>query len=112
MDDDFATLERDGFVILEGAASASLMDRVAEELAPWLSQPVEKSPLGNNSFTGFRTLRTSALIGKSRACGELAMHARVLALVERVLGPQCARFQLSFTQAIKIGPGESGADPS
>jgi ectoine hydroxylase-related dioxygenase (phytanoyl-CoA dioxygenase family) len=32
----------------------------------------------------------------------------VLALVDRVLGPQCARFQLSFTQAIAIGPGERG----
>jgi ectoine hydroxylase-related dioxygenase (phytanoyl-CoA dioxygenase family) len=34
------------------------------------------------------------------------MHPVVLELVDRTLGPQCARFQLSFTQAIKIGPGE------
>jgi ectoine hydroxylase-related dioxygenase (phytanoyl-CoA dioxygenase family) len=62
--------------------------------------------MGNNVFTGMRTLRTSALIRKSRACGELATNPVVLGLVDRVLGPQCARFQLSFTQAIKIGPGE------
>jgi ectoine hydroxylase-related dioxygenase (phytanoyl-CoA dioxygenase family) len=34
------------------------------------------------------------------------MNTRVLEIVDRVLGPQCARFQLSFTQAIAIGPGE------
>jgi hypothetical protein len=106
MSDRFAALERDGYVILERAAPAPLMDEVARELAPWLERPVDQSPLGNNPFTGMRTLRTSALIAKSRACGELALHPDVLALVDRVLGPQCARFQLSFTQAIKIGPGE------
>jgi hypothetical protein len=81
-------LDRDGYVILERAAPDSLMDEIARELAPWLSLPVEQSPLPHNPFTGFRTLRTSALIAKSRACGELAMHPKVLALVERVLGPQ------------------------
>jgi hypothetical protein len=106
MSDAFSTLDREGYVILERAAPAALMDEIAGELAPWLSRPVDASPLPNNPFTGFRTLRTSALIAKSRGCGELALHPRVLELVERVLGPQCARFQLSFTQAIKIGPGE------
>jgi hypothetical protein len=106
MSADFDALDRDGYVILERAAPASLMDAIARELAPWLSLPVAESPLPHNPFTGFRTLRTSALIAKSPACGQLAMHPRVLELVERVLGPQCARFQLSFTQAIQIGPGE------
>jgi hypothetical protein len=106
MSDAFSTLDRDGYVILERAAPAALMDQITGELAPWLARPVDQSPLPNNPFTGFRTLRTSALIAKSRGCGELALHPQVLELVERVLGPQCARFQLSFTQAIKIGPGE------
>ena len=99
-------LERDGAVILEGAAPLGLVDAARAELSPWLGIPVTESPMGNNVFTGMRTLRTSALIRKSRACGELAMNPVVLELVDRVLGPQCARFQLSFTQAIAIGPGE------
>jgi hypothetical protein len=106
MADDFTTLDRDGYVILPELAPGSLLEEIERDLSPWLARPPEQSPLPNNPFTGFRTLRTSALIAKSRACGELAMHGRVLDLVERVLGPQCARFQLSFTQAIKIAPGE------
>jgi hypothetical protein len=106
IDDLHAALERDGAVILEEATVPEVLEHIDRDLAPWLERPVDASPLGNNVFTGFRTLRTSGLIAKSAACGELAMHSRVLELVDRTLGPQCARFQLSFTQAIKIGPGE------
>ncbi len=71
-----------------------------------LERPVDKSPPGNNAFTGMKTLRTSALIRKSKACGALAMSPLVMSVIDRVLGPQCARFQLSFSQAISIGAGE------
>ncbi len=105
-DEVFLALDRDGVVVVEGLASNEQLDRVARDLAPWLSRPVDQSWLGNNPFTGMKTLRTSGLIAKSRGCGELAAAPDVLALVDRVLGPQCARFQLSFTQGIVIGPGE------
>ncbi len=105
-DEIFAALDRDGVVVIESLAGAEPLARATVELAPWLSRPVDESPLGNNAFTGLRTLRTSGLIAKSRACGDLAAAPAVLAVVDRVLGPQCARFQLSFTQAIVIGPGE------
>ncbi len=101
-----SVLEREGGVVLEDLVPSSAIDSALSELAPWLGLPVRESPLGNNSFTGMRTLRTSALIRKSRACGELAMSPLVLEIVDHVLGPQCARFQLSFTQAIAIAPGE------
>ena len=105
----FDALERDGAVVmLDVPGTNGLVDEARQELAPWLSLPVGESPMGNNVFTGMKTLRTSALIRKSRACGALAMNAQVLAVVDRVLGPQCARFQLSFTQAIAIAPGERG----
>jgi ectoine hydroxylase-related dioxygenase (phytanoyl-CoA dioxygenase family) len=104
--DALTALARDGVVVLERALPVEVLARADDELAPWLSRPVEESPVSRNAFTGMSTLRTSALIAKSRACGELAMAPRVLELVDGVLGPQCARFQLSFTQAIAIGPGE------
>lgn len=102
----FEALERDGAVVLELPGGAERVDAARVELAPWLSLPTGESPMGNNPFTGMKTLRTSALIRKSRACGALALTPPVLAVVDRVLGPQCARFQLSFTQAIAIAPGE------
>lgn len=102
----FDALERDGAVVLHGLVGEDVVDAAQHELAPWLGLPVGESPMGNNVFTGMRTLRTSALIRKSRACGTLAMNTAVLDIVDRVLGPQCARFQLSFTQAIAIAPAE------
>lgn len=106
-----AILERDGAVILEGLASVAQMERAREELAPWLELPVEASPLGNDRFKGMRTLRTSSLLAKSAACRELAMTPRVLEVLDRVLGPQCATYQLSWTQAIRIAPGEAAQVP-
>lgn len=100
-----AALERDGAVILRDRTAR--MDDVARELGPWLDRPVEASPIDRNAFTGLGTLRTSGLIAKSPACRALVEDADVLALCDAVLGPQCARFQLSFTQAIAIGPGLS-----
>jgi ectoine hydroxylase-related dioxygenase (phytanoyl-CoA dioxygenase family) len=102
----FEALDRDGAVVLGLPGGAELVDAARAELAPWLSLPTGESPMGNNPFTGMKTLRTSALIRKSRACGALALSPPVLEVVDRVLGPQCARFQLSFTQAIAIAPGE------
>lgn len=106
-DELLAALDRDGAIVLDGRAAPAQLDLIARELAPWLDRPVDRSPLGNNAFTGMRTLRTSALIAKSAGCRELAQADEVLAIADAVLGPQCARFQLSFTQAIKIGPGEA-----
>jgi hypothetical protein len=106
-DEILAALDRDGAVVLEDRAPAAALDAIEAELAPWLDRPVDASPLGNNAFTGLRTLRTSALIAKSAGCRALVQHDDVLAIMDAVLGPQCARFQLSFTQAIKIGAGEA-----
>jgi ectoine hydroxylase-related dioxygenase (phytanoyl-CoA dioxygenase family) len=99
-------LERDGAVIIEGLASAEAMAEIGRELAPWLTLPVEASPLGNDRFKGMRTLRTSSLIAKSAGCRTLAQSPRVLEVLDRVLLPQCAAYQLSWTQAIRIAPGE------
>jgi len=99
-------LERDGAVIVEGLATPAAMGRIGDELAPWLTLPIEKSPLGNDRFKGMKTLRTSSLIAKSPGCRDLATTPRVLEVLDRVLGPQCATYQLSWTQAIRIAPGE------
>lgn len=104
-------LERDGAVVIEGLASAGQLDQVHAELAPWLDLPVDQSPLGNDRFKGMRTLRTSSLIAKSPTCRTLATTPRVLEVLDRVLGPQCAAYQLSWTQAIRIAPGERAQVP-
>jgi ectoine hydroxylase-related dioxygenase (phytanoyl-CoA dioxygenase family) len=104
-------LEKSGAVIVEGLAAPDAMDRVQAELAPWLDLPIEKSPLGNDRFKGMKTLRTSSLMAKSAACRELVMTPRMLEVLEIVLGPQCAAYQLTWTQAIRIAPGEVAQMP-
>lgn len=104
-------LERTGAVVVEGLVPAALMDRIGDELAPWLTLPIDRSPLGNDRFKGMKTLRTSGLLAKSSGCRELALAPRVLAVLDRVLGPQCAAYQLSWTQAIRIAPGEVAQVP-
>ena len=101
-----ATLNDEGAVIIDNLTSPENMDQIASELHPWLGKSVDQSPMNNDKFRGFQTLRTSGLIGKSQACGKLALDPTVAKLMDGILGPQCADYQLSWTQAIKIGPGE------
>lgn len=110
-DDLVQILERDGAVVVAGLTSVAHMARIEAELAPWLDRPVDQSPLGNDRFKGLRTLRTSSLIAKSEGCRVLAMNPLVHEVLEQVLGPQCAAYQLSWTQAIRIGADEVAQAP-
>lgn len=91
-------LSHDGAVIIDHLASADLLDRVAEELAPSLAA----SPIGPDDFSGRNTRRTGALISRSRACRELVMHPLALATTRVFLG-HATNFQLHLTQAVAIG---------
>ena len=91
----------DGAVIVDGLASLELMDRIGEELAPWLAD----TPLGPDEFSGRLTRRTGALIARSASSRELVMHPLALGTAELVLS-QATNFQLHLTQAIAIGPGQ------
>lgn len=110
-DDLVAILDADGAVIIDGLATADDLAAIGAELSPWLDLPIDQSPLGNDKFKGLRTLRTSSLIAKSPGCRRLALTPRVLEVLDRVLGPQCASYQLSWTQAIRIGAGEVAQVP-
>jgi ectoine hydroxylase-related dioxygenase (phytanoyl-CoA dioxygenase family) len=101
-----AVLERDGAVIVRDAMPASLLDRVSAELQPY----IDATAPGRDSFTGFRTTRTGALVARSPACRELVMDSMVRGLCDRVLLPNCERYQLHLGQVIRIMPGQ-GAQP-
>jgi ectoine hydroxylase-related dioxygenase (phytanoyl-CoA dioxygenase family) len=104
-------LERDGALVIRGLTRPAQMDQIGAELAPWLTLPLEQSPLGRDKFKGMRTLRTSSLMARSEGCRALALIPRVLEILDKVLGPQCATYQLSWTQAIRIGAGEVAQIP-
>ncbi|MBY4127565.1 phytanoyl-CoA dioxygenase family protein [Rhodococcus fascians] len=98
VDADLTSLERDGFVILEGLLSEDECAQLRDAVQPLLGAT------GRNNFEGERTRRIYSVLGKTRACDRIVDHPRVLALLDRLLMPN---YLLSQLQVIDIGPGES-----
>ncbi len=96
-----AALADQGVVVVDRLVPGSLLDRAAEELAPWL----ERTPFGPDSFSGRRTRRTGGLVTRSATCRELIQHPLVLGSVKQVLA-HSTTFHLHLTQVIAIGAGE------
>jgi ectoine hydroxylase-related dioxygenase (phytanoyl-CoA dioxygenase family) len=100
-DDVVAAIDRDGAVIIDRVASPELMDLVAAEMRPW----IEKTPPGDDQFSGRRTRRTGGLIARSPASRDLVMNPIVLATAKQFLH-RATSIQLNGAQVIEIGPGE------
>src|SRR5437016_2608228 len=95
-------IARDGVAVIEDAVSASIMDAVRDELAPYLAA----TPLGGDEYAGFQTRRTGALIARSPSARRLITHPGVLGVVNGVLA-HATSYQLHLTQAIALEPGQS-----
>lgn len=95
-------LRRDGYVIVDNLATASLMDAIDDELAPYFAA----TPLGYNAMIGTKTRRTGALVARSPACRTLIQNPTMMGVCGDFLGHASA-FQLMLTQVISIEPGES-----
>jgi hypothetical protein len=98
-------LARDGAVVVDQLVAPDKMDRILEELEPWLSA----TAFGPDDFAGRLTRRTGGLVGRSATCRELVMHQLALDTARIVL-QHATSFQLHLTQVIAIGPG-SAAQP-
>ena len=97
-----AMLERDGGLIIDGLLSDRAVATLRAELAPF----IDVGRTGSDEFSGYRTKRIGALMARSQACRELALHPLVNQACAALLGPFCDGYQLHFTQAVSIGPGE------
>jgi ectoine hydroxylase-related dioxygenase (phytanoyl-CoA dioxygenase family) len=95
-----AAIADDGVAIVDGLASASVMDKAAEEL----QSNIASTAFGRDDFAGRLTRRTGGLIGRSQTCRDLVMHPLVLAVAKKTLG-HAAGFQVHLTQVIAIEPG-------
>jgi hypothetical protein len=100
-DDVAAVLRRDGCAVVDRLAGGDAMERVREELEPWLAQ----TPTGDD-FGGHRTRRTGGLVARSPTSRELVMNPLVLGTVKDVLG-HATSFHLHLTQLISIESGET-----
>jgi ectoine hydroxylase-related dioxygenase (phytanoyl-CoA dioxygenase family) len=99
VDDVVATLDRDGYAVVEGLLDRNETTRVRDELSRILADV----PTGRNEFEGFRTKRIYAVFAKTRALDGAATHPLVLGALDRVLGEH---FLLSAPTGIEIAPGE------
>jgi hypothetical protein len=97
-----AAIREAGCAVVDRLVAPALLDRIAEELEPYLGE----TAVGKDEFSGFRTRRTGALIARSVTFRELAVHPFVLGVLGDVLGKAGSIFQLHLTQIIEIGAGE------
>jgi ectoine hydroxylase-related dioxygenase (phytanoyl-CoA dioxygenase family) len=95
-------LTRDGALILKDVLTPAEVDQVLAETGPY----IDATRRGRDSFTGYQTTRTGALVARSPACRELVTNARVLEAANRFLAPFCKRIQLHLTQIIRLEPGQ------
>ena len=96
-------LEEDAGLIIDNYLSKENVDLIKNDLRPYL----EVTRHGQDEFTGFETKRVGALMARSKTCQDLALDPLINNMVDNFLRPHCENYQLHFTSAIQIGPGES-----
>ena len=96
-------LDRDAGVIIDNVLSSQQLNKIREELDPYLLNTKE----GQDDFTGFKTKRVGALMARSEECGVLALNTMINEVSRKFLEPNSDGYQLHFTSAIDIAPLES-----
>ena len=74
-------LTRDGCAVIDGLASAELLDRIETEMGPHEAT----NHFGREKFTGLCTKRTGALVTRSPTTREVVMHPTILEMTKRLL---------------------------
>ena len=98
-----ASLERDGYAIIENLLSEDQLETLRGELKPHLDA---RAP-GKENMMGARTRRFGRLLLRSQMAQELAAHPLVLSIADAVLLPYCVRYQLNYSGVMYLEPGET-----
>lgn len=91
-----------GAVIVDDLLPLDLLDQFVEEITPH----IEANQYGSDDFSGRLTRRTGALIARSVAARQIAMHPTVVDVATRLIDAQ--KIQLHLTQVISLSPGQGG----
>ncbi len=94
-------VEREGYTIVEDAIEPELVESLVGELSR-LERELEVVP-ATNAFEGTKTLRIYNLLARSKVFEAVPVHAKVLPIIERVLGRGCL---VSSMSSVGILPGE------
>lgn len=103
IEDVLAALRRDGAVILNELVPAALADAVVAELRPYFDA---EGTASQSDFNGYKTLRISGILARSRSSAELIGHPRLLEIADAILLPHCITYRIGSTTGIEIWPGE------
>ena len=76
-----------------------------------LKERFDHTPFSEGDFYGTRTKRFGGVLKRSRHAADFVMHPEILTIADRVLGPNCDRFNLNLMQALEIYPGEAEQPP-
>ena len=95
---DYETLMADGYVVMKNLISHERCDQIKKDCLKLLNQR------GRNGFEGLDTQRVYDVLSKTEATDELAIHPRILGLMDKLFSPG---FLLSQSQIINILPGEA-----
>jgi ectoine hydroxylase-related dioxygenase (phytanoyl-CoA dioxygenase family) len=99
-----AALNRDGGVIVREQVSPEVADTVLRELREHFDTEGTES---QGDFNGYKTLRLSGILARSRTSALLIGHSRVMDVADSILLPHCINYQIGSTTAIEIHPGET-----
>lgn len=91
-------IERDGYTVIKDFMDAARLAEVRRVLGFYLG-----THTGRNPFEGHSTERVYTLVARGKVFWDIVLDARVLALCDRFLLPNCL---LTASQAICIRPGE------
>ena len=103
VDEILSVLHDDAGLIIDNLIDQDQVEKISSDLNPYL----KIDAFGRDEFTGFKTKRVGALIARSEACQELALHKKINEVSKSYLEPHGDGYQLHFTSAVCIGPGES-----
>ena len=99
-----ASVAEHGYAIIEGLLDSSTITALSEQLAPHLNATDLGDP---DPFFGDKTKRFGALLSRCPLTQELLTHQLILDTADRVLGPYCVQYQVNFTGAMHLTPGET-----
>ena len=100
-------IEQDAGVIIDNLLDKNQLKNISEDLKPYLVKTKE----GQDDFTGFKTKRVGALMARSAECQNLALNPIINEVSKLFFEPHSDGYQLHFTSAIDIAPGESKQIP-
>ena len=98
------SLNATGAVVIEQCVAQELADRVAAELRPHFDQFGDEYYA---DFEGYKTLRLSEILARSRSSAELVGEALMLSVIDKILLPHCINYRIGSCTGIEIFPGES-----